>query len=370
MDKDIKKLIKKLKKKKPANFDQMLLIGAIGLAIIAIVVFGYIDYRAKHKTDIPEIPEEVSQEEPQEEPRDNQKEFQEESPQEEPNEPQEFRGPGSDIVIYDIDDKIGSEVTALIAWRTNKRTAGDFIEYGLSNGVYTSKIFSENSDSALYHLVNLIGLKPNTTYHYRITSVDSKGNKTTAPDKTFKTIYRDYNFIGSLDFVTTKEPDQVWLISKDQAKRTFSLGTYKLYLEKNTFLKVPKIWIMFQSEALSDRDDKMYGLEDAYLSKIFLRKDLEVKEVKLGRTGEHMFIELADHPFGNLDPSEDEFDFEFEILIELGCNNFQKGKCLDNKGKPLDYINNTNIQAHIRIFATSFESFTKDILANAAFEYK
>ncbi len=296
------------------NLDRIIFVGAISLAVIAVIIFGYIDYRAKHKTNNTES-----------------------------NESQEFQSPGSDIIIYDIDDGTVAPETALITWRTNKKTTEDFVECGLSKETYTFKVFSKNSNSGLYHLIDLIGLEPDTTYHCRIVSADLEGNKTTTPDRTFKTIYRDYNSVSSLDFVTTKEPDKTWLISKDQKKRTFSLGSYKLHMEKNTFLRIPKIWIMFKSDSLSDREDKMYGLENAYLLKMLFRKDSETKEINLGKSGEYMLIELADYPLGNLSPQESESDFEFEIVVELVCNNLQNKECLDNQGKPLDYINNHDI---------------------------
>lgn len=350
------------------KLNQIIFIGIIALIIIAAIVFGYIDYRNKQKAN---VSEEINQEESEKENGENQKKTnREEEIPEELTKPQEYQDPGSDIVIYDIDDKTGSLASALIAWRTSKRTTNDFIEYSLSRGNYTSKLFSENTDSGLYHLVNLIDLKSDAIYYYRITSTDLEGNKTTTMDRAFKTIYRDYNFIGSLDFVTVKEPNQTWLISKNRTKRTVSLGSYKLSLEKNTFLRIPKIWIIFSSQALSNRDDKIYGLEDSYLSKIFIRKDEEVKEIKLSKAVEHMFLELADYPLGNIVPLNYESDFEFEILVELNCNNFQNGECLDNQGKSLDYINKADIQAQIRVFGISAQEISKDILVNAQFKYK
>lgn len=354
------------------KLSRIIFIGVIGLVIIAAIVFGYIDYRNKQKAN---VSEEVSQEESEEgkENGEDQKKTNgngEEEIPEELTKPQEYQDPGSDIVIYDIDDKTGSLASALIAWRTSKRTTNDFIEYGLSRGNYTSKLFSKNTDSGLYHLVNLIDLESDAIYYYRITSTGLEGNKTTTADRAFKTVYRDYNFIGSLDFVVTKEPNQTWLISKDRTKRTVSLGSYKLPLEKNTFLRIPKIWIIFSSQALSNRDDKIYGLEDSYLSKIFIRKDSEVEEIGLSKSGEHMFLELADYPLGNIVPLNYESDFEFEILVELNCNNFQNRECLDNQGKSLDYINKADIQAQIRVFAISAQEISKDILVNAQFKYK
>jgi len=178
-----------------------------------------------------------------------------------------------------------------------------------------------------------------------------------------------YNFVGSLDFVTIKPADETLLISKDQQKRMFSLGKFKLPLETYTILRIPKLWLYFSSEALSDRDDKLYGLEDSYFSRIILKVGKQSREISLGKTGEHMFIELDDCPLGNIYPLNRETELNFEILLEVGCNNFKDGACLDNEGKPLDYLNGADLIAIIRLFASSEEDFTKDISIPLHFQY-
>lgn len=273
--------------------------------------------------------------------------------------------------IYDINDTVGGKQAILITWRTNEKTTQDFVEVGKTKDSYQLKAIAKYTDTGLYHWANLTGLEENATYHYRIAAVDSEGKtKATTKDRTFKTYFRDYNTLGSLDFVTTKEPDSVWLVSKDQKKRIFSLGAYKLPLEKNTFLMIPKFWVLFTSDALSNRGDDIFGIQDAYLSRILFRKDSKTRELKLGTSGEHMLIELGDYPFGNLTPQDKNSEFEFEILVELACNNFQNGGCLDNEGRPLDYINNADINAEIRIPAVSFQNFEKVISTSAKFKYE
>jgi len=178
-----------------------------------------------------------------------------------------------------------------------------------------------------------------------------------------------YNFVGSLDFVTIKPADETLLISKDQEKKIFSLGKFKLPLETYTILKIPKLWLYFSSEALSDRDDKLYGLEDSYLSRIILKVGKQSREISLGKTGEHMFIELDDCPFGNIYPLNRETELNFEILLEVGCNNFKDGACFDNEGKSLDYLNGADLTATIRLFAISWQDFTKDISIPFHFKY-
>lgn len=178
-----------------------------------------------------------------------------------------------------------------------------------------------------------------------------------------------YNTVGSLEFVTEKQPDEVLEITKDGEKRMISLGKFRLPLEAYTLLRIPKFWLYFSSEALSDRDDKLYGLEDSYLSRMILKVGEQSREISLGKTGEHAFIELDDCPLGNIYPLNRETEMNFEILLEIGCNNFKDGACLNNEGKPLDYLNGADLTAIIRLFAISWQDFTKDISIPLHFKY-
>lgn len=179
-----------------------------------------------------------------------------------------------------------------------------------------------------------------------------------------------YNAVSSLEFVQIKPADDTLLIGKDQQKRMFSLGKFKLPLETYTILNISKLWLYFSSDVLSDRDDKLYGLEDSYLSRIILNVEKQSQEISLGKTGEHTFLELDDCPFGPIYPLNYETEMNFEILLEIGCNNFKDGACLDNSGKLLDYINGADLTASIRFFATSQENFTKDISVPLHFKYE
>ncbi len=178
-----------------------------------------------------------------------------------------------------------------------------------------------------------------------------------------------YNTVSSLDFIPINEPDKFLEIDKDQGKRIVSLGKFELPLETYTILKIPKLWLYFSSEALSNRSDKLYGLEDSYLSAIILKVGNQSQEVKLGKTGEHVFIELDNCPFGNIYPLSRETKLDFEIFLEVTCNNFENGACLDNGGKPLDYINGADLTVMIRLFAESYQNFTHDISIPLYFKY-
>lgn len=177
---------------------------------------------------------------------------------------------------------------------------------------------------------------------------------------------------GSINLTTVKEPDSVWIVGRDNKTRTISLGKYKINPPKYTVLDVSKLWIYFTSEVLSNRDDKWYGLESSYVSGMTLKVNNKDREIKLGGD-EYMFIELPDYPLGDFRPYEN-IDVEFEVLVELKCNNLEKrflGKntCIGNNGEELKYIDKADIRANIRVFAIGCQDFTQDIVADANFKY-
>ena len=78
---------------------------------------------------------------------------------------------------------IGS-TTATIFWTTYKPATTQLI-YGKSDAYGQSSPLDKNM--VLDHVVNLTGLQPGTTYHFRTKSVDSAGNVGSMRDLTFTT---------------------------------------------------------------------------------------------------------------------------------------------------------------------------------------
>src|SRR5579871_1098993 len=77
-----------------------------------------------------------------------------------------------------------TSTSATISWGTNENATSE-VEYGLS--------VSYGASTPLYglelnHDVDLTGLSPATTYHYRVKSVDPQGNVATSGDATFTTL--------------------------------------------------------------------------------------------------------------------------------------------------------------------------------------
>jgi len=161
-----------------------------------------------------------------------------------------------------------------------------------------------------------------------------------------------------------KNPDSVWRIPKDGSSNTISLGKYKITNSQYTILDIPTLWLYFFSDKLSNRDDKMYALESSYVARMKIIVNGHEKEIKLGGP-EYMLIELPDYPLGDIYPYDRKTILEFEVLIELKCNNYQKGICLSNNNQKLDFINNTDVQAQFRIFAIGCQEFTKDIVVDS-----
>ena len=95
--------------------------------------------------------------------------------------------PGAYEATYDV-DQTGPAIsnvahtagagTATITWDTNE-AADSRVDYGTS----PSSLTSSESNPALgtSHSIELTGLDPNTTYHYRVTSADVASNSTTDP---------------------------------------------------------------------------------------------------------------------------------------------------------------------------------------------
>ncbi|MBI2635483.1 MAG: hypothetical protein HYW79_02985 [Parcubacteria group bacterium] len=97
-----------------------------------------------------------------------------------------FQISGSTItpVISSISASSISSTTASINWTTNK-PATSIIEYGTSVS-YGKTISSSVLVNA--HSLPLIGLLPNTLYHYRVKSRDASGNEAVSPNYTFQTL--------------------------------------------------------------------------------------------------------------------------------------------------------------------------------------
>ena len=166
----------------------------------------------------------------------------------------------------------------------------------------------------------------------------------------------------------TKEADTTWKIPKDGTSNVISLGKYKIKNPIYTLMDIPKLWIYFESEKLSDRDDNLYALEQSYVSKMTLVVNGYEKEIKLGGS-EYMLIELDKYPLGDIYPYDKATALEFEVLVELKCSNLKNGDCLSNNNRSLEFLNKADITPKFKIFAVGCQEFTHDITVDAKFSY-
>ncbi len=77
-----------------------------------------------------------------------------------------------------------TQTTARIIWDTNEN-ATSLVNYGLTNA-YGDSV--SNGSLVMSHGLDLSGLTPNTTYHFKVTSADQYGNIATSADYTFTTL--------------------------------------------------------------------------------------------------------------------------------------------------------------------------------------
>ena len=88
-------------------------------------------------------------------------------------------------VISSIASSFITDTSAQITWTTNT-TSNSQINFGTTTSYGQNS--SLDSSFVLSHTVNLIGLTPNTPYHYKVNSRDPWGNLATSTDQTFTTL--------------------------------------------------------------------------------------------------------------------------------------------------------------------------------------
>lgn len=87
-------------------------------------------------------------------------------------------------LISGVDISGMTESRAIIKWQTDELATSQ-IEYGKT--IYYGSITALNEKLTISHSITLTELKPETTYHFRIKSVDEAGNEALSGDYTFGT---------------------------------------------------------------------------------------------------------------------------------------------------------------------------------------
>lgn len=121
------------------------------------------------------------------------------------------------LEISNINATFITETTAVINWQTNA-PLNSRVDYGLSNAY---GYVATNDASTMSHTVNLSGLSPNSTYHYRVTS--GVGTSTVSSgDFVFSTLVSLVPPTNPVDFAATGEQGRVRLTWTNPDEDDFS----------------------------------------------------------------------------------------------------------------------------------------------------
>jgi peroxiredoxin len=88
------------------------------------------------------------------------------------------------LTISGINASSITDVGATISWVTDKAATSQ-LEYGTTNTYGSSTALNQDLNTS--HSITLTGLKPSTTYHFKVKSKDATSNEATSQDQTFTT---------------------------------------------------------------------------------------------------------------------------------------------------------------------------------------
>jgi len=108
------------------------------------------------------------------------------------------------LVISEVKISNITDFSATMAWQTD-RPATSQVEYG-ETGSYGS-VASANKEPSTKHSITLIGLKPNTSYHFIVKSKDAGGEEATSEDRTFITLSAAAATVGIGPEIGKRAPD-------------------------------------------------------------------------------------------------------------------------------------------------------------------
>lgn len=151
----------------------------------------------------------------------------------------------SDIKVSDITD-----LSANISWTTDK-PATTQLEYGITNTYGSATTINNNLTTS--HSISLTGLKPITTYHFKVKSKDSSGEEIASQDQTFTTL-------GTVP-TTTEIGPEVGKLAPD-----FTLPTQEGEQISLSELRGKLVMINFWQDVLQSRNemDKIQAVYDTW----------------------------------------------------------------------------------------------------------
>ena len=143
-----------------------------------------------------------------------------------------------------------SQNSTYIMWTTDELSTSQ-IEYGITDSYGNTT--EKDSNPVTSHNISITNLKPNTTYHYRVISIDEFGNENISEDYNFKTLERlgeppateEINIEVKLEITDTEiiENDEVIIKATVTNKGTTSIEVDIVFMDNDKKIGEEKIKI-------------------------------------------------------------------------------------------------------------------------------
>jgi len=201
----------------------------------------------------------------------------------------------SEIKSIDI-----TQNSASITWKTNEKSTSQ-IEYGTTETYGKETTIDENFVNS--HSITMTDLEPNTTYHFRVKSIDEAGNENISEDYTFKTLEKseEINIDVKLEIDKTepKEGEMINITAKVTNNRKTSIEISVIFYDNDKKIEEKKISIAsgksgtsfcnWKAEGKGTHEIKVVIMYDGKeIKNVMDSKNVEVKEVKGSDSGFNM----------------------------------------------------------------------------------
>ena len=157
---------------------------------------------------------------------------------------------GTSPEITEVDETAISQNSTYITWTTDEPSTGQ-IEYGITDSYGNTT--DKDTNPVISHNISITNLEPNTTYHYRMISIDEFGNENISEDYIFKTLEKpgeppvteEINIEVKLEITETeiKEKDEVTIKASVTNKGTTSIEVDIVFMDNDKKIGEVKITI-------------------------------------------------------------------------------------------------------------------------------
>ena len=210
-------------------------------------------------------------------------------------------------VITAVSETGISQNSTYITWTTDEPSTGQ-IEYGITDSYGNTT--DKDTNPVISHNISITNLEPNTTYHYRMISIDEFGNENISEDYIFKTLEKpgeppvteEINIEVKLEITETeiKEKDEVTIKASVTNKGTTSIEVDIVFMDNDKKIGEEKITIEAgKTESSSFNWTAQIGnhtikivvkSDGKELSNGSTSKKIEVTEVDSGESGFNMIL--------------------------------------------------------------------------------